>query len=70
MVSPLDYKLKDILRAKIAEAMEEMTQEENDFGWFSDNVEVTMTEAAWLIIENNRQLNDWLKNQGYLKDPI
>lgn len=70
MASSTDYKLKDILRTKISEAIEEMTQDDNDFGWMPDNIEVTMTEAAWLIIENNRQLNEWLKNEGYLKDGI
>ena len=46
MPSPTDYKLKDILRAKISEAIEEMTADDNDFGWLPDDVEVTMTEAA------------------------
>lgn len=69
MPSSTDYKLKEILRAKMAEAIEEMTQDDNDFGWMPDNIEITMTEAAWLIVENNRQLNQWLEAQGYLKDP-
>lgn len=68
MANSNDYKAKDILRNKISQAIEELTQDDNDFGWLPDNVEVTMTEAAWLIIEHNRQLNEWLKEQGYLKD--
>jgi hypothetical protein len=70
MANSNDYKLKDCLRQKIAEAIEEMTADDNYFGWIPDDVEVTMTEAAWLILEQNRQLNNWLKDQGYLKDPI
>jgi hypothetical protein len=65
-----DYRLKDVLKSKIAEAIEEMTADDNDFGWIPDGVEVTMTEAAWLILEQNRQLNIWLTKQEYLKDPI
>jgi len=61
------YRLKEILRSKISEAVEEMTEGDNDFGWIPDDVEVTMTEAAWLIIEHGRQLNVWLNSQGYLK---
>jgi len=65
-----DYKFKDILKSKIAEAVEEMTADDNDFGWLPDDVEVTMAEAAWLILYQNRNLNIWLTSQGYLKDPI
>lgn len=64
-----DFKHKSILQEKIAAAIEEITMEDNDFGWMPDNVEITMTEAAWLILEQNRQLNNWLESQGYLKDP-
>jgi hypothetical protein len=67
MLNSNDYKLKDILKSKIAEAMEEMTQDDNDFGWIPDDIEITMTEAAWLILEHNKQLNQWLTGQGYLK---
>lgn len=70
MPSSIDYKFKDILRGKISEAIEEITEGDNDFGWISDGIEVTMTEAAYLILEHNRELNNWLKKQDYLKDQI
>lgn len=67
MANTNDYKLKEILRNKISEAIEEMTEGDNDFGWIPDNAEVSMTEAAWLIMEHGRNLNEWLTAQGFLK---
>jgi hypothetical protein len=62
-----DYRLKEILRAKISEAIEEMTEGDNDFGWLPDNTEATMTEVAFLILEHGRNLNEWLTKENLLK---
>lgn len=62
-----EYYFKSILRKKISEATEQMFTDNHDMGWIPENIEDGMTEAAWLILSQNKATNDWLEKEGHLK---
>lgn len=63
-----EFYYKSLLQKKITEFIEEVTQDDNELGWISENMEITMTEAAWLIVKQNVDTNNYFKKEGMLKD--
>lgn len=36
--------------------------------WISDSLITAMTTAAWAVLEESREMQQWLKAQGYMND--
>lgn len=36
--------------------------------WVSDSLITAMTDAAWAVLEESRETQQWLKAQGYMND--
>lgn len=36
--------------------------------WISDSLITAMTTAAWAVLEESRETQQWLKAQGYMND--
>ena len=58
-----DYYYKKLLQNKIDEFLAEVTQDENELGYISENMNINMTEAAWLIIKQNFDTNKYFNEQ-------
>jgi hypothetical protein len=63
-----EYYYKNLLSVKMSEFIEEITQDDNELGWISENMESNMTEAAWLIVKQNVDTNNYFKKEDMLKD--
>lgn len=61
-----EYYLKAQLAAKISEFIEEECGD-GDFKYISENMESHMVEAAWLIVKQNIDTNNFLEKEGFLE---
>ncbi len=55
------YKLK--LASVIDKFVNEITNEDNELGWIPEQLVNNMTEAAWLILKQNAETNQFIETQ-------
>ena len=61
-----EFYYKSLLQNKIAAFLEEVTLEDNELGYISDNMVSNMTEAAWLVLKQNVDTNRYFEKEGML----
>lgn len=66
-VSQSEYHYKAGLKSAIDKWLDKVTINDNDLGYIPDELVDNMTEAAWLIIKQNKDLNNYLEQQNMLK---
>ena len=62
MQNEYHYKLK--LKTAISKFLESITQDDNELGYIPSEMENNMTEAAWLILKQNYNLNKVLESEN------
>lgn len=40
---------------------------DSDFGWLPDNIAKRMAEAAFAVLQNSKEVTDYLQREGHLK---
>lgn len=55
------YKLK--LGKLIDKYLDDITSEDNELGWIPDEMSKNMAEAAWLILKQNVETNEFIEIQ-------
>lgn len=62
-----EFYYKANLKKAINLWLNKITSDDNDLGYISDNIVDNMTEAAWLIIKQNKDLNNYFEGQQMIK---
>jgi hypothetical protein len=62
-----EFYYKSLLHNKIEKFINEVTKDDNELGWISNNMVANMTEAAWLVIKQSIDLTDYLETEGVVK---
>jgi len=58
-----EFYYKSLLVRKIEEFVSDITSEENELGYISENMVSHMTESAWLILKQNVDTNEYFNKE-------
>lgn len=58
-----EFYYKSLLANAINKVMEEITNDENELGYISENMTAHMTEAAFLILKQNMDTNEYFNKE-------
>ncbi len=61
-----EYYYLQELQNKMDQFIEEECAE-GDFGWMPDNLAKRMAEAAFAVLQNSKEVTDYLQREGELK---
>ena len=65
----MNIHVKALINSRVNEMIEEIVEHENyDCAWWTDGLDDTIVDAIELILDQNKKTQDWLREQGYLKD--
>lgn len=64
MQNEYHYKLK--LEKAINKWLESITQDDNELGYMPEEMVKNMTEAAWLVIKQNHDLNQYFLSENII----
>lgn len=62
-----EYYYLSELELAMSEFLDKEHSENSAFGWVPPNISRRMAEAAWAVLKNNKELNDYLVEQGELE---
>ena len=58
-----EYYYKSELESVINDFLEKETMNESDFGWMSNNLAKNMADAAFAVLKQNLDVNDFFKEE-------
>jgi len=58
-----EFYYKSKLNNAISKFIEEITLDDNELGFISENMTLIMTEAAWLIVKQSVDTNDYFNSE-------
>lgn len=67
MASQNEFYYKSKLVAKMEEFIGKELSDDHDLGFLSDNLAINMAEAAYLVLKQNKDVNDYMDQNSLLK---